>query len=51
MPFDIRKVRGKQCYKVINRDTGQIHSKCSTLENAKKQVKLMYAYDARKKKK
>ena len=51
MPFEIRKVRGKPCYKVINKDTGQIHSKCSTLENAKKQVKIMYASDRKKRKK
>ena len=42
MPFVIVKVRGKECYKVINKITGRVHSQCATRENADKQVKLLH---------
>ena len=48
MPYQIRKVRNKDCYKVINKITKQVHAKCSTKENAIKQVKLMEMMDAKK---
>ena len=41
MPFAIRKVPNKNCYRIRNTDTGRIHSKCSTLENAKAQLRLL----------
>ncbi len=50
MPFQIRKVRGKECYQVKNKITGKVHSTCATRENAKKQVKLLYMVDNMKKK-
>lgn len=37
MPYTIRKVRNKDCYKVVNKINDKIYAKCSTLENAKKQ--------------
>lgn len=41
MPFAIRKVPNKNCYRIRNTETGRIHSKCSTLENAKAQLRLL----------
>lgn len=41
MPYIIRKVRNQDCYSVKNKESGKVHSKCSTLENAKKQVRLL----------
>jgi hypothetical protein len=38
--FKIRK-RGK-CFSVVNTETGRVHSKCSTKENATKQMRLLY---------
>ena len=46
MPYSLRKVRNKELYKVYNTDTGKIHSKATSLENAKKQIKLLYMVDA-----
>ena len=48
MPFEIKKIRNKNCWKVINLDTGKVHSKCTTLENAKKQVRLLYGLELKK---
>lgn len=41
MPYIIRKIRNKYLYKVINSKTKEVHSNGSTLENAKKQVRLL----------
>uniref|UniRef100_A0A6C0I391 Uncharacterized protein n=1 Tax=viral metagenome TaxID=1070528 RepID=A0A6C0I391_9ZZZZ len=55
MPYQLRKVRGKSCYSVTskkaknamtkkNRATKRrVFSKCTTLEKAKKQVRLLNA--------
>lgn len=45
MPYTIRKVRNKDCYKVVNKINNRIHAKCSTLENAKKQKRLLDAIE------
>lgn len=45
MPYSIRKVRNQECYRVKNKNNGKIHAKCSTRENAIKQVRLLYAID------
>lgn len=41
MPYALRKIRNKNCYKVFNARTGRIHAKCSTKENAEAQVRLL----------
>ena len=41
MPYTLRKIRNKDLYRVINSKTKEIHSNGSTLENAKKQVRLL----------
>lgn len=47
MPYEVKKVRNKECWKVVNSKTGVVHTKCGTLENAKKQVKLLNMLDHR----
>lgn len=48
MPYKIRKLRNKDLYQVKNSKTGEIHSKHSTLSNAKKQVSLLQLLDKKK---
>jgi len=43
MPYVIRRLGKSQLYQVKNRDTGQVHSYGTTLENAKRQVRLLEA--------
>lgn len=43
MPYKSRKVRGKDCYRVINNKTKKVFAKCSTLINTKKQLRLLRA--------
>lgn len=43
MPYTIRKVSRKKCYRIRNRNTKRVFSKCSTKENAKKQLRLLRA--------
>lgn len=45
MPYKIRKVRNKPCYKVYKPSTKKVFAKCSTMENAKKQVRLLTAIE------
>jgi hypothetical protein len=48
MPFGIRKLPNKDLYKVFNKETKEVYSKGSTLENAKKQVRLLYMIENKK---
>ena len=41
MPYTIRKVRNKSCYKVYNKKTKKIFSKCTTKQKAQKQIRLL----------
>lgn len=43
MPYQSRKVPKKKCYRVTNRKTKRVFAKCSTKENAKKQLRLLRA--------
>ena len=45
MPYSVRKVRGKSCYRVTNKKTKRVYSKCTSLENAKKQIRLLNAIE------
>ena len=49
MPYATRKVRGKDCYKVYNKKTKRVYSRCATKENAKKQLRLLRAIENNKK--
>ena len=48
MPYSIRKLPNKDLYRVVNKRTGQIHARATSLENAKRQVALLHMIDARK---
>ena len=41
MPYAIRKMPNKNCYKVFNKNTKKVFSKCATMENAQKQLRLL----------
>ena len=45
MPYSVKKVRkgSKSCFRVFNRKTKRVFSKCSTKNNANKQLKLLRA--------
>ncbi len=43
MPYKLRKVRGKSCYKVYNTTTKKVFSKCTDEESAKRQMRLLRA--------
>jgi len=45
MPYSVRKVRGKSCYRVMNKKTKKVYSKCTSIENAKKQIRLLNAIE------
>lgn len=49
MPYTIRKVRNKNCYKTINTVTKRVFSKCSTKKKAEKQLRLLRAIQYNKK--
>jgi hypothetical protein len=43
MPYTLRKVRQKSCYRIINPKTKRVFAKCSTKQNAIKQLRLLRA--------
>ena len=43
VPYTIRKTTRKNCFKVMNKKTCKVFSKCSTRENAIRQDKLLRA--------
>ena len=49
MPYSMKKVRGKKCYKVFNRITKRVTAKCTTLDKAKRQIRLLNALENNKK--
>ena len=49
MPYSMRKVNGKSCYKVTNRRTKRVFSKCTSKESAIKQMRLLRAIQNNKK--
>lgn len=48
MPYATRKVRGKNCYKVYNKKTKKVFSRCASKDNAEKQMKLLRAIEFNK---
>jgi hypothetical protein len=46
MPYNFRKLPNKNLYRVYNTKTKEVHSYGTTLENAKKQIKLLNMIDA-----
>ena len=49
MPYKTRKVPRKNCLRVYNSKTKRVFSKCTTPENAKKQLRLLRAIQNNKK--
>lgn len=45
MPYMLRKMPKQSCYRVYNKRTKKVFSKCSSLENAKKQMRLLNAIE------
>ena len=43
MPYKIRKVSNTKCYKLYNKNTKKVFSKCSSLKKVKKQLRLLNA--------
>jgi hypothetical protein len=48
MPYAIRKVKNKSCYKVYNKKTKRVSAKCTSKTRAKKQIKLLSAIEYNK---
>jgi hypothetical protein len=45
MPYTLRKVKNKSCYRVVNKTTGKVKARCLTKKNAEKQVRLLHALE------
>lgn len=43
MPYAIRKMPKRNCYKVFNKNTKKIFAKCASMKNAQKQLRLLRA--------
>ena len=41
MPYNMRKLPNKTCYKVYNKKSRRVYSKCTTRKNAIKQMALL----------
>ena len=48
MPYKIRKLPGKNRYRVTQTNTGQIRAKSTTLKKAQAQVRLLYMLNRQK---
>jgi len=48
MPYKTRKVRGRNCYRVYNRNSKRVFAKCTSKENAIKQMRLLRAIENNK---
>lgn len=49
MPYKIRKIPNRSCFRVYNSKTKRIFAKCSSLKNAKKQIRLLRSLETRRK--
>jgi hypothetical protein len=49
MPYALRKMPKRNCYKVFNKNTKKIFSKCTSMKNAQKQLRLLRALQNNKK--
>ena len=43
MPYRLRKVSGKNCYRITNRKTKKVFAKCTTRAKANRQLRLLRA--------
>jgi hypothetical protein len=49
MPIKVRKVRGQECYRVFNGESGEVYAKCTTRAKALEQKKIIEDADKMKK--
>jgi hypothetical protein len=49
MPYRLRKVNGKSCYRVTNKRNRKVFAKCTTRSKAKRQLRLLRAIQNNKK--
>ena len=43
MPYMMRKMPNRACYRVYNKKTGTVKARCSTRKNAERQMRLLHA--------
>ena len=43
MPYCLRKVSGKNCYRITNKKTKKVFAKCTTRAKANRQLRLLRA--------
>ena len=43
MPYRVRKVSGKKCYRVSNKRSKKVFAKCTSKKNATRQLRLLRA--------
>lgn len=48
MPYTVRKLRGKSCFKLYNRKSKRVFSKCASKKNVTKQLRLLRAIEYNK---
>jgi len=48
MPYQSRKVRGKNCYRVYNKKTKKVFANCTSAKNASRQLRLLRAIENNK---
>lgn len=48
MPYRLRKVSGKKCYRVLNKRSKKVFSKCTSRAKANKQLRLLRAIENNK---
>ncbi len=51
MPYTMRKVNKKRCYRVSNKSTKRVFAKCTTKSKAKKQLRLLRSLERNERKK
>ena len=47
MPYTLRKIPRKNCYRVYNKDTKRVFAKCSTKTHAQMQLRLLRSLPSR----
>jgi hypothetical protein len=45
MPYVLRKLPNQDCFRVYNQRTKKVYAKCSSLHNAKRQIRLLKAIE------
>jgi hypothetical protein len=43
MPYAVRKMPKRNCYKVFNKNTKKVFAKCTSMKNSQKQLRLLRA--------